>query len=370
MLGSYKVIVDEWAEVWDLLKPYADDSFWQWPDSFDEKAFYIVGRVVLKENWTAITELANRYPGRIIFSNPAEGSETVLLQLKRLIIGNYVKDGRIGLLTSGDLEPGWNYCKTDCYFTNIVEYTENKEAALLAALKPKSTRPYDFLFLNGRLRPHRKYLIDGLQMRSLLDQALWTNLSSQVEMAFTSALETNKFEPIRLLSPEYEIDRAIPNQSTISTEGFIKHHLFDNTWGDAIVNHRCYTDTWFSLVTETIYDYPYTFRTEKIWKPVLMSHPFVVAANRGYYRDLRNAGFLTFDSIIDESFDLIDCPKDRLERIITVVDHICKTGPDKFWTAAQDICKYNRERLVEYNQEQRKSLPDNLLTYLATLMTY
>jgi len=366
MLGPHKLIVDEWAEVWDLLKPYADDSFWQWPETFDETAFYIVGRVVLKENWTTITELADRYPGRIIFSNPAEGSETVLLQLKRLRISDRVRDGRIGLLTSGDLEPGWNYCKTDCYFTNIVEYTENKEAALLAALKHQSHRPYDFLFLNGRLRPHRKYIIDALRMRSLLDNALWTNLSSRVELEFTSRLQTDKLEPIRLLPPEYEIDRARQNlkPSLYTDGGFVKHQLFNNTWGDAIVNHRCYTDTWFSLVTETIYDYPYTFRTEKIWKPILMSHPFIVAANRGYYHDLHQAGFSTFHSLVDESFDLIDCPQERIERIITVVDDVCANGPDKFWFAAQSICKYNRERLIEYNQEQRLQLLENLKRYL------
>ena len=58
MLGTYRLIVDEWAEVWDLLKPYADSSFWQWPDTFDPSARYIVGRVVLKDNWQHITQLA------------------------------------------------------------------------------------------------------------------------------------------------------------------------------------------------------------------------------------------------------------------------------------------------------------------------
>jgi hypothetical protein len=366
MLGPHKIIVDEWAEVWDLLKPYADDSFWQWPETFDPGARYIVGRVVLKDNWQRITDLATQYPGRIIFSNPAEGSETILYQLKKLKITDYVRNGRIGLLTSGDLEPGWDYCQTDCYFTNIIEYTENQQAALMATLQHKSVRPYNFLFLNGRLRPHRKLLIDELRIRGLLDRALWTNLSSRVEMAFTSKLITDKLEPIRLLPPEYEIDRARPNlKPNLYTDGgFVKHQLFNNTWGDAIVNPRCYTDTWFSLVTETIYDYPYTFRTEKIWKPILMSHPFIVAANRGYYRDLHNAGFRTFHTIVDERFDQIDCPHDRLNRIIDEVDYICETGADKFWTAAQDICKYNRERLVEYNQEQRQQLPGNLKRYL------
>ena len=366
MLGPHRLVVDEWAEVWDLLKPYADSSFWQWPETFDKHSFYIVGRVVLKENWITITELSARYPGRIIFCNPAEGSETVLLQLKRLRIENHVRDGRIGLLTSGDLEPGWRYCKTDCYFTNIVEYTENKQAASTAALQHQPERPYDFLFLNGRLRPHRKYLIDGLKIQELLDRALWTNLGGCVELAFTSSLQTKKLEPIRLLPSEYEIDRARPNlkPSLYTNGGFVKHELFGNTWGDAIVNPRCYTDTWFSLVSETIFDYPHTFRTEKIWKPVLMSHPFVAAANRGYYHDLHRIGFRTFGSLIDESFDEIDRPDERLDRIISEIDYICKTGSDKFWAAAQDVCKYNRERLIEYNQEQRKQLPNNLKRYL------
>jgi hypothetical protein len=364
MLGTHKLVVDEWAEIWDLLKPYADDSFWQWPDTFDPDARYIVGRVVLKDNWQIITDLATRYPGRIIFSNPAEGSETVLLQLQRLRITEYVRDGRIGLLTSGDLEPGWNYCKTDCYFTNIVEYTENKAAQLQSALDYKSHRPYEFLFLNGRLRPHRKALIDNLRVRGMLSHALWTNLSSQVEMAFTSQLKTFKTEPIRLLPPEYEIERAVTQQALVPESGFVKHLLFNNTWGDAIVNHRCYTDTWFSLVTETIFDYPHTFRTEKIWKPVLMAHPFVVAANSGYLRDLRDAGFQTFHTLIDESYDQIDCPSTRIERIIDTVRGISQMGAAEFWEASRDICKYNQQHLVEYNREQRAQLPRNLLDYI------
>ena len=361
MLGTHKLIVDEWAEVWDLLKPYADSSFWQLP-SLDPANVYVVGRVILKDNWQTITDWATAHPGRIVFSNPAEGSETILLQLKRLRIAELVSDERIGLLTSGELEPGWRYCKTDCYFSNIVEYTENKSAQLQADYKQQ--RPYEFLFLNGRLRPHRKALIDGLRENQLLDHALWTNLGSSVEMAFTSALQTNQLEPIRLLPPEYEIERALPNMESAYAHSFCKHHLFGNTWGDAIVNPACYTDTWFSVVSETIFDYPHTFRTEKIWKPILMAHPFVAAANRGYLRDLRNAGFRTFHNYIDESYDQIDCPSTRIDSIIATIGDISRNGAAEFWTATQDICKYNQQHLVEHNQLERAQLPINLEKYL------
>jgi len=367
MLGSHKIIVDTWAEVYDLLKPYADGEFWQWPAELDSNSVYIVGRVLLKQHWTEITEWATQYPGCIIFSNPAEGSETVLLQLKRLRISDHVRDGRIGLLTSGDLEPGWRYCKTDCYFSNIVEYTENKAAQIQAALEHKTQRPYEFLFLNGRLRPHRKYLIDRLREHNFLDYALWSNLSSQVEMGFTSQLTSklsSTYEPVRLLPPEYEIERAVPQMTLVPESGFVKHLLFNNTWGDAIVNYRCYTDSWFSVVTETIFDYPHTFRTEKIYKPILMAHPFVVAANAGYLRDLRNAGFKTFHTLIDEGYDQIDSPHHRSERIIDTVRDISLNGAAEFWKASRDICKYNQQHLVEYNREQRALLPQNLLTYL------
>ena len=362
MLGTHKLIVDEWAEVWDLLKPYADSSFWQLPE-LDPANVYIIGRVLLKEHWQTITDWATLHPGRIVFSNPAEGSETILLQLRRLRITEHVRDGRILLLTSGDLEPGWNYCQTDCYFSNIVEYTENKHAQTLAALEYKERRQYEFLMLNGRLRPHRKWLIDGLRDNHLLDHALWTNLGSQVEMGFTSKLEPAQIEPIRLLPEQYEIPRAVPNLNKEYT-GFAKHELFNNTWGDAIVNHRCYTDTWFSVVTETIYDYPYTFRTEKIWKPILMAHPFVVAANKGYLKDLRNAGFKTFSDYIDESYDQIDCPVARADAIICAIGDISITGAAKFWEATRDICKYNQQHLVEHNKKERAELPDNLERYL------
>jgi hypothetical protein len=368
MLGQHKIYVDEWAEVYDLLKPYADHSFWQWPETLDPTATYIVGRVLLKQHWDTITAWADAHPGRIIFSNPAEGSETVLLQLKRLRITDRVKDQRIGLLTSGDLEPGIRYCKTDCYFANIVEYTENQAAQQQAAQDLKHTRPYEYVMLNGRLRPHRKALIDSLRNNNLLEHALWTNLNSTVEMGFTSKLQTAQTEPIRLLPPEYEIERAVPRLNTVSDTGFVKHDLFDNTWGDAIVNPRIYTDSWFSVVTETIYDYPHTFRTEKIWKPIIMAHPFVVAANRGYLKDLRNAGFGTFGHIIDESYDDIADPAARLDAVVDCIRGISARGAAGFWEASRDVCKHNQALLVEYNRAERAELPESLRVYLDSLL--
>jgi hypothetical protein len=182
-------------------------------------------------------------------------------------------------------------------------------------------------------------------------------------MSWTSTLITNRDEPVRLLPEQYEIPRAIPNMAQLPA-GFVKHHLFGNTWGDAIVNPDAYVDTSFSLVTETIFDYPHTFRTEKIWKPMIMCHPFVVAANRGYYRDLHNAGFKTFGNLIDESFDLIDDPTDRANRVVAVVKDICYNGAEAFLQSARSACKYNYQQLRDHNKQQRTELPVKLAQYI------
>lgn len=185
-------------------------------------------------------------------------------------------------------------------------------------------------------------------------------------MSWTSELHTNKLEPIKLLPPEYEIPRARDNlkPSLYTDGGFVKHKLFGDTWGDAIVNPKCYTDTHFSLVTETIYDYPYTFRTEKIWKPILMAHPFIVASCTGYYAELRAAGFRTFSHLIDERFDTVDDPGRRAEMIVDTVRDICYNGAGEFARAAADVCKYNQQHLREHNRSERAQLPHSLEQYL------
>lgn len=365
MLGPYRIVVDEWAEVWDLLQPYADASFWQWSQiDFDPGCYYIVGRVQLRENWQQLRDLAQAHPGRIIFCNPAEGSETLLLQLKRLHIRDLVESSQLGLIASGDLGLEIPYVKTDGYFSHIVTYTENLQAHQQAEQVRTEFKYYDFLFLNGRLRPHRKYLIDGLRQADLLDRALWSNLNRTVAMPWSSSLVVDQTEPLRFLPLQYEIPRALPNLAAARQEDFAKHVMFGNTWGDAIVNPLCYIDSCFSLVTETIFDYPHTFRTEKIWKPMIMCHPFVVAANTGYYRDLHNAGFRSFGHLIDESFDSVDNPRDRADRIIAIVRDICYNGAWDFLQQSRAECEHNYARLQEHNQEQRQRLPQDLINYI------
>ena len=129
--------------------------------------------------------------------------------------------------------------------------------------------------------------------------------------------------PVKILGPEYEFDFYQDKQQVADT-GYVKYELFNDQWGEIYLRAKPYLDTHFSLVTETVFEYPYSFRTEKIWKPIAMGHPWIAVSNRGYYRDMHNLGFKTFQHVIDESFDLIDHNPTRIERIATIIEDLCQ----------------------------------------------
>jgi hypothetical protein len=159
------------------------------------------------------------------------------------------------------------------------------------------------------------------------------------------------------LPAEYEVERyraklaTPPNTITGRAQG--KYNLFQNDWGEIYLNPKPYLDTYFSLVTETVFDYPRSFRTEKIWKPMAIGHPFIVATGAGYYRDLHNLGFRTFGHLIDESFDTIDNNQDRCNRIVEIVEDLCRQDLPAFITAAQEVCKYNQSLIMELRPKIR-----------------
>jgi hypothetical protein len=166
------------------------------------------------------------------------------------------------------------------------------------------------------------------------------------------------------LPPEYEVQQFQAGQKNQYQNAFVKHELFDNHWGDVFIRAEPYIDTYFSLVTETVADYPYTFRTEKIYKPIAMGHPFIAVANQGFYRDLHHAGYQTFGHLIDESFDSIDNNQDRLDRIAQVVQNLCASDMAEFLVASQAVTKYNQQHLAAEGPKVFSEFSDRFVNFI------
>ena len=390
MIDNCKLVLDTFCEVHDLLKPWADAEFWDFQTHINSKNFipgavYLIGRREFTDNVAHIKQLVEDNVIKVIFSNPAEGADTMYWQCRMLGIYELVKQGKILIITGGYLPPSMPHLYYENFLPKILDYNENLAAIDQYKINSSSTRPYKFLFLNGRMRTHRKYLLERFKASGLLDKSLWTNLDPRTTSGFrylewydhgneNSPQHSPDQEfaydpfPVRRLPPEYEVDRY-RSQSIVAPPNSnhdlqVKHHLFNNEWGDIYLESKPYLDTYFSLVTETTFDYQYTFRTEKIWKPVAMGHPWIAVANAGYYKDMHNAGFKTFGHVVDESFDSIENPLDRCTRIGRVVEDLCQQNLASFLEECYTVCKYNQQHLAEMRTKVRQEFPERFHQFI------
>ena len=102
----------------------------------------------------------------------------------------------------------------------------------------------------------------------------------------------------------------------------------DNTTGSlsADFGHREF-ELWKSgfwhIVTETVFYHDKLHLTEKIFKPIVAQRPFMLAAAPGNLAYLKSYGFQTFDRWIDESYDSIQDPDQRLQAIVDQTQRLC-----------------------------------------------
>jgi hypothetical protein len=365
MLGNRRIICDTSCEIYSEIKHLVDDSFWEF-DQPQANSITIFARQTVNRHYAEIKELAESGFFLPVLANPSEGSSTLKLQCQGLGLLDLVTQKKLLLVGCGDMESELNCLVYDCYLNRVIGYEQNVEQSSRAdEIYSKINKPYKFLFLNGRTRPHRKYMIEKMRDAGLLDHALWTNLD--ITPVYHHNYNTdilNRESVIRLLPNQYEVERYHANIHDQFEHAFVKHELFNNQWGDVYIRAEPYIDTYFSLVTETVYDYPYSLRSEKIYKPMAMGHPFVAVANRGFYRDLRNTGFQTYHNLIDESFDLIDNNQDRLDRIAHVVRDLCASDLDEFLVAAQAISKYNQQHMAALGPRISQEFPDRFWRFL------
>lgn len=369
-----KLFIDRQSEVHALLQDHAEDTFDRFDDlELDANAVYLVGRMEMSRCGKLIRQAIENQCCRVVFSNPAEGSKSLLDQLDRLQIRDLVFDKKLAVLGGGDIEPGINHCQHENFlFLTSIEPKNQNAVIRTGEIFSKVNKPYRFLFLNGRLRPHRKWLIESMREKKLLDVSLWSCLH-----ATHGARSPNlKFirhgqdlmqvpEKVQLLPPQYELPELAQQRSAAQSAHWAKPILFETVnWADSVINADCYIDTYFSVVTETVFDYEYSFRTEKIWKPIMMGHPWICVANAGFYRDMRKLGFQTFGSIIDESFDDIIDHQQRIQRVSDIISDLAEQDLVSFLQACEPICKYNQQHFLEQAPQIGRSFAKKFLDFL------
>jgi hypothetical protein len=117
-----------------------------------------------------------------------------------------------------------------------------------------------------------------------------------------------------------------------------------------------YAHTGMEIVLETLFDDTRWHLTEKSLRPIACGRPFILAATPGSLAYLRSYGFETFGNLIDESYDQILDPGERLQCITTEMSRISKLPHDQklhLWQSLYQIADRNKQLFFSNTWQQQ-----------------
>lgn len=152
------------------------------------------------------------------------------------------------------------------------------------------------------------------------------------------------------------------------------HDLYDekrtdvkNKWSSVTYNAICSAD--FHLMIETHFDqksftgqfnFDRSFGpssiTEKAYKVIACTRPFIVFATPYFLEDLQNLGYKTFSPFIDESYDLETDNHKRLNMIVDEVNRVCSLPDDEYAELVKncrEIAKYNFKHFKKHKENYK-----------------
>ena len=124
---------------------------------------------------------------------------------------------------------------------------------------------------------------------------------------------------------------------------------FDDIVATSHTYKSTYMNSYINLVSECALAEQCIYFSEKTWKPLAQLQPAIFMNTPGSLAKLRELGYKTFSPFIDESYDEIEHPVERLKAISNEVKRICKKPIEEvheWYYSILDDLLYNQKRLL------------------------
>lgn len=235
---------------------------------------------------------------------------------------------------------GYPHFEHDTFGSSIdLKFRKKPLPSLEAQLKYKKdnlSKIKSFACLNKRIRSHRVWFYTKLFHNKLLDKGL---------------VSMNNFDTNHGFSMEGKsIDEKLRKQAN-DILPLMVHNTPNDELDDSFYisrfNPEVCLQTWCSVVSEAHFiDTDDTlFISEKTFKPILCSQPFLILGNKGSIGAMKDMGFDTFDEFIDQSYDNYST-HERFNRLIKSIKKIEKIENKYEWfLKMSDSIEHNKEVL-------------------------
>lgn len=135
-----------------------------------------------------------------------------------------------------------------------------------------------------------------------------------------------------------------------------KFKNFKDNFTIAGMDNLLYQSCFLQVVTETVYNYPVTFFSEKTAKPLLNKRPFVILGPVGSLLALQELGFKTFSAYWSEEYDKITDLESRMLAVVDIIEWVSTQSIATLQSLCikmQDVLNYNFNYYVnDFKQNQ------------------
>lgn len=213
--------------------------------------------------------------------------------------------------------------------------TAENEGALLARHQAVerslgSLRPYKYVSFNGRLRPHRFYVVMWLLARGLFEHGRLSFLAYDSQVR-PHDLDKLRRYLIRMGYPSVEetigsfdaLVERLPMSMDVSLEESQASAAYKRTLPWRSQAAQFYDEAYFSIVVDTEFQRSDNlFLTPIAFKSFMNFSPFVYVGSAGGLQRMRELGFKTFSPWIDESYDALDDPMERMSAALVQIQKL------------------------------------------------
>lgn len=214
----------------------------------------------------------------------------------------------------------------------------------------KKQRPYKFLCFNRKLKDDRILMISYLLGKNYNSSLLSFDVKYLENSLLIEDLINKNDTFSQIINKGFNKMKTL-KKSVIDYDNLDIHN---NLIAD---KKELYEQSYFSIVTETSTFSDQIRFTEKIFKPIINLHPFVIFGPPGILDILKYYGFKTFSDFWDESYDKETNRLFRFSMITNIIDELYTKSSDdwdEMTKQMKEILIHNRNILKKYFYELKK----------------
>ena len=222
----------------------------------------------------------------------------------------------------------------------------------------KISKPYMFDGLLGARRPHRDFFMLSMQKH---DRLLEKSIVNYRDVFYTGKVIDQQTQQIHDYFSDLEL--CWPYVSNNLDPGWEVTSDIEKSISP-FVPWKIYRNTWYSAICETGFTGDGFFLTEKTTKALFAKRVFVMFGPCQFLKHLREFGFRTFGSIIDEDYDseLVDLI--RYRQAFAQMLSLAQQDPVEIYNKVQPILEHNYNRLWELQQENQQKQKELLQQHI------